>query len=139
PAHRQPRNPAAWLINPDQPLPRRSPWRRVLAVARRFALADMSYEVDEVGPAVRSAITQTCTRSFAADLLSHRASLPPGVRSDQVRQRLVGVVALERLPGAAVVLATVRSPGRGGRVAPGAFELRLVVRDRWRVARLSVV
>jgi hypothetical protein len=127
-----------WLINPDAPLPRNSPWWPVLAVARRFAVADMSYEIGELGPAVRQTIATTCTTRFAAGLFAQRASLPPGVRPRQVSQRLVGVEPLERLPGSAVVLATLRSNGHGG--APGAFELRLVPRaGGWRVAGLTVV
>jgi hypothetical protein len=131
----------SWRIDPDAPLPRHSPWWPILAVAHRFAAADMSYEVDEVGPAVRSAITQTCTRAFAAALLDHRASLPPGVSVNQVRQRLVTVQPLERLPGAAEVLATVRGAKRGRQAgAAGAFELRLLPRSGgWRVAGLDVV
>jgi hypothetical protein len=111
----------------------------VLAVARRFARADMSYEVGEVGPAVRAAITGTCTTAFAAGLLRHRATLPPGVTPGQVRQRLTRVTPLERLSTAAVVLATVRPVRhRGG--SSGAFELRLVPRrGGWRVTALSVV
>jgi hypothetical protein len=108
-------------------------------VARRFARADMSYQVGAVGPGVSSAITATCTQAFAAELLSHRASLPPGDRASEVGQRLTGVAPLERLPTAAVVLVTVRA-GRHAGGAPGAFELRLVARrGGWRVAGLSVV
>ncbi|HWC85543.1 MAG TPA: hypothetical protein VG388_03325 [Solirubrobacteraceae bacterium] len=98
----------------------------------------MSYEVGELGPAVRWAITRTCTARFAAELLSQRPSLPPGVSVRQVRQQLVGLAPLERLAGTAVVLATVRPAGRGG--APGAFELGLVPRHGgWRVAAMSVL
>jgi hypothetical protein len=96
----------------------------------------MSYQVGEVGPSVRSAITATCTQAFAAELLSRRATLPPGDRASDVRQRLVAVAPLDRLPDAAVVLATVRSTAYGD----GALELRLVPRPGgWRVAGLSVV
>ncbi len=122
-------------------MPRHSPWWQVLAVARRFAGADMSYEVGEVGRAVQSAITQTCTQAFAAGLLAHRAALPPGLTANQVRQRLVALQALERLPGAAIVLVTVRAAGRGPQSgARGAFELRLVWRPGgWRVGGLTPV
>jgi hypothetical protein len=131
-----PRPGPPWRIDPDQPVPRRGPWRPVLAVARRFANADMSYQVGEVGPSVRSAITATCTEAFAAELLSHRATLPPGYQASEVRQRLVAVAPLDRLPDGAVVLATVRSTADGD----GALELRLVPRPGgWRVAGLSVV
>jgi hypothetical protein len=110
----------------------------VLAIARRFATADMSYEVGALGPAVRRAITQTCTAAFASELLFQRPRLPPGVSAGQVRQRLARVTALERLTRAAIVLAEVQSVRRGG--APGAFELRLVPRPGgWRVARITVV
>ncbi|HEY5318013.1 MAG TPA: hypothetical protein VIJ20_08530, partial [Solirubrobacteraceae bacterium] len=127
-----------WLLVPDEPLPADSRWWRVLAVAHRFAAADMSYEVDELGPAVRRTIARTCTAAFAAALLSHRAILPPGVRAAQVRQRLVGVAPVRRVGDSAVVLATVHSIRRGG--APGAFELRLVPRRAgWRVAAINVV
>jgi hypothetical protein len=137
-APRATRRRGSWLIAPDGPLPRASRWWSVLAVARRFAAADMSYEVGELGPTVRRVIAQTCTAAFAAGLLSHRAILPPGVSPRQVRQRLVGVQPLARLPDAAVVLATVRASRRGG--PPGAFELRLVARlGGWRVAAVSVV
>jgi hypothetical protein len=120
----RPRTP--WRIDPDQPVPRHGPWRPVLAVARRFANADMSYQVGEVGPSVRSAITATCTEAF----------LPPGYQASEVRQRLVAVAPLDRLPDGAVVLATVRSTADGD----GALELRLVPRrGGWRVAGLSVV
>jgi len=127
-----------WLVNPDQPLPRRSPWWPALATARRFAMADMSYEVGELGPAVRRAIAGTCTRALDAQLIDHPAILPPGVRANQVRQRLVAVTPLDRLAHAALVLATVRSTA--GEKAPGAVELRLVPRAQgWRVAGLRVV
>lgn len=130
------RSHAPWRVDPDQPLPRHGPWRAALAVGRRFARADMSYQVGEVGPSVRSAITATCTQAFAAELLSRRATLPPGDRASDVRQRLVAVAPLDRLPDAAVVLATVRSTAYGD----GALELRLVPRPGgWRVAGLSVV
>lgn len=126
-----------WLINPDVPLPHRSPWWRVLAVARRFAAADMSYEVAEVGPAVRAAILGTCTAAFAAELFAHRAVLPPGVTARQVRQRLVGARPIERLPGSALVVANVVSVAHGG--GAGALELWLVPRaGGWRVAAMSV-
>lgn len=128
----------SWLIAPDAPLPPDSRWWPVLAVSRRFAAADMSYEVGELGPAVRRSLARTCTARFAAELLGHRASLPPGVRPRQVRQHLVAVQPLERLPDAAVVLATVEPNRRSGQ--PGAFELRLVVRGGgWRVAAMSIV
>jgi hypothetical protein len=128
----------SWLTAPDAPLPRDSRWWQVLAVARRFAAADMSYEVGELGPAVRRTLAQTCTPAFAAALFSHPAILPPGVNARQVRQRLDGVQPLERLSGAAVVLAMVQTIGRGR--PPGAFELRLVARQGgWRVAAISVV
>jgi hypothetical protein len=98
----------------------------------------MSYQVGRVPPAVHAAITATCTATFAAALLTHRAILPPGITARQVRQRLVAVAPLERLNGSATVLATVRSPGR--RAAAGTLELRLVPRAAgWRVAGLSVV
>jgi hypothetical protein len=138
PRVRRRRSHGTWLIDPDEPLPRNSRWWPVLAVARRFAAVDMSYEIGEVGPAVRRTITRTCTATLARELLSHRPSLPPGVSAAQVRQRLVGVTPLERLRHTALVLATVRSAGRGG--AAGAFELHLVPRAvGWRVIRLNVV
>jgi hypothetical protein len=113
-------------------------------VARRFAVADMSYEVGRLGPAVRRTVTRTCTPAFAAELLSHRPSLPPGVRAGQVLQRVVGVTALERLRHQAVVLVTVRSVrggGAGGMAPPpGAFELPLIPRaGSWRVSGINVV
>jgi len=136
--HPHPATHPTWLIDPDEPLPRDSRWWPVLAVARRFAVADMSYEVDEVGPAVRRTIARTCTAAFATELLSHRPTLPPGVSADQVRQQVVGVTALERLRDQAVVLAGVRSARRGP--PPGAFEIRLIPRaGRWRVAAITVV
>jgi hypothetical protein len=58
----------AWSVDPYRPLSRTSRWWRVLAVARRFAAADMSYEVEDLRPAVGRAITQTCTEAFAAEL-----------------------------------------------------------------------
>lgn len=129
---------ATWLINPDERLPRGTPWWQVLAVARRFAVADLSYEIGQLGPAVRRTIMATCTAAFAAGLFAHRASLPPGVSPRQVSQRLVRVEPLERIGRSAVVLASLRSNGRGE--GPGAFELRLVSRPGgWRVAGLSVV
>jgi hypothetical protein len=133
--------PNRWLIDPDAPLPRASAWPPVLVVARRFAAAYLRYQVGELGSAVRQAIAGTCTPAFAAQLLSHRPSLPPGTRPDQVRQRLVAVAPLERLPGAAVTLVTVRAAGPSR--AASAFELRLVrapSRPRgWRVARMTVL
>ena len=127
----------SWLVAPDGPLPRNSRWWPVLAVARRFARADMSYEVGELGPAVRRTIVETCTGAFATELFSHRAVLPPGVSAQRVRQRLAGVQPLERLPEAAVVLATVRASNRSGWA--GAFELRLIARPGgWRIAAMSV-
>jgi hypothetical protein len=131
-----------WLIDPDEPLPRDSRWWPVLAVARRFAVADMSYEVGKLGTAVRRTVTRTCTPAFAAELFSHRPSLPPGVRADQVLQRVVGVTALKRLRREAVVLVTVRSVGRGGErgVPPEAFKLPLTPRaGGWRVSGIDVV
>jgi hypothetical protein len=128
----------SWLIAPDAPLPADSRWRPVLAVARRFAAADLSYEVGLLGPAVRGTLARTCTAAFVAALLARPAIMPPGVRAEQVRQRLAGVQPLERLSGAAVVLATLRPIRRGG--SAGAFELRLLARGRgWRVAAMTVV
>jgi len=140
----------SWSIDPDAPLPRDSAWWPVLAVARRFSAADMSYQVGELGPGTRRGIVRTCTPAFAAELFAHRAVLPPGVTPRQVRQRLVSVRPLERLPGAALVLTAVagaqEARARGSRGAPvgggqpGAFELRLVMRARrWQVAAMSVV
>ncbi|HWF26317.1 MAG TPA: hypothetical protein VG275_12755 [Solirubrobacteraceae bacterium] len=133
--------PDLWLINPDAPLPRLSPWRPLLAVARRFAAAYLSYEVGELGSAVRRAIVGTSTPAFAAQLLSDRAGLPPGVRADQVRQRLVALAPVERVLGAAVTLVTVRSSDSARN--PSAFELRLVRRlsrpPGWRVAAITVL
>jgi len=98
----------------------------------------MSYEVGKLGLAVRRAIVATCTPAFAGELLSQRPSLPPGVRAGQVRQRVVRMTPVARLPRAALVLAEVRSDARSG--APGAFELRLVPRHGgWRVVALTVV
>jgi len=152
-----------WLVDPDSPLPRDSRWWPVLAVARRFAAADMSYQVDEVGPAVRRALARACTEAFAAELLGRPPSLPPGTTADQVRQRVVAITPLDHERDAALVLVSVRSnvpagaPGersstardvrqrrtrKGGGAAdsPGAFELRLVPRPGgWRVAGLTVV
>jgi hypothetical protein len=137
----RPARPNPWLINPDAPLPRPSPWRPVLAVAGRFSAAYLSYEVDAMKPAVRRGITGTCTTPFAAQLLSHRPTLPPGVRPDQVRQRLIGVAPLERVLGAAVTLVTVRSSDSDR--TPSAFELRLVRGPTrppgWRVAAITVL
>jgi hypothetical protein len=137
----RPARPNPWLINPDAPLPRPSPWRPVLAVAGRFAAAYLSYEVDAMKPAVTRAIIGTSTSAFAARLLSDRASLPPGVRPDQVRQRLIGVAPLERVLGAAVTLVTVRSSDSDR--TPSAFELRLVRGPTrppgWRVAAITVL
>jgi hypothetical protein len=110
----------------------------VLDVARRFAAADMSYEVGDLTPAVRRTLVETCTAGFAAQLLSRRPTLPPGVHAGRVRQKLVGVVPLEHFRDAAVVLATVRPAARPG--PAGAFELRLVPRaGGWRVDGLIVV
>jgi hypothetical protein len=104
-------------------------------------VAYLSYEVGELGSAVRRTIIGTCTAVFAAQLLADRASLPPGVRAGQVRQRLVALAPLERVLGVAVTLVTVRS-GHSARTT-SAFELRLVRGPShpraWRVAGITVL
>lgn len=131
-------HPSSWLVNPDGPVARSSKWWPALAAARRFARAYMSYQIGELGPGVRRAIGRTCTAAFAARLLARRATLPPGVSARQVRQRLVEVRPLQRVPDAAMVLATVRSIRRGG--PPDALELRLLGgHGGWRVAGMTVI
>ena len=128
---------AGWTVDPDAPLARRSRWRAVLAVARRFVRAYLRYEEAEVGSGTALGVRATCTRSFARALLAHPATLPPGVRASSVRQVLAGVTSLWHLGGRASVLATVRAAGRGG--AAGALMLTLVPRSGgWRVAGMAV-
>lgn len=128
---------AGWIVDPDAPLARRSRWRAVLLVARRFARSYVRYEEAEVGSGTARGIRATCTRAFARALLTHPATVPPGVRPAQVRQVLSGLTPLWHLAGRASVLAVVRAARRGG--PAGALELTLVVRSRgWRVAGMTV-
>jgi len=62
-------------VAPDEPLPRASPLRRMVATARSFAGAYLVHEIGRLSRPVRRTIVATCTPAFARYLLAQPAHL----------------------------------------------------------------
>lgn len=137
----RPEKPAgkAWAVDPDQPLRAHSPWAGVLAVARRFAVANTQYEAGHLPHAVRRAIEATCTPRLARELLAQPPALPPGIPITRVDERVRSLTPLGELAHRADVLVSVTRKLRRTST-PGSLELTLArQRGRWLVDHLSVL
>ena len=122
--------------NPERPPSPRSSLGAMLAVARRFSVAYMPYQIGRLPRWVRAAIKRTCTPAFARYLLGQ----PPRLTA----QLLAHPKAIETYRVASVNLAaganrvTVSYVSRQDSADTGAFLLTLVKqRGRWLIAGLE--
>ena len=108
----------------------------MLAVARRFAVAYMPYQVGRLPRWARTAIEATCTPAFARYLLAHPAQLPPPLASHPKYVESYRVASVE--PAGAPRTVAVSYVSEQDSADTGEFLLTLVSEHgRWLVARLE--
>ena len=108
----------------------------MLAVARRFAVAYMPYQIGRLTRWVRGAIEQTCTGTFAGYLLAHPAQLAPSLAAHPQDIETYRVASVSLVPGVDTV--EVSYVSEQDSADTGAFVVTLTSQHgRWRVARLE--
>ena len=108
----------------------------MLAVARRFAVAYMPYQIGRLSPWVRVAIEQTCTGAFARYLLAHPAQLAPSLAAHPQDIETYRVASVSLVPGVNTV--GVSYVSEQDSADTGAFVVTLASQHgRWRVAGLE--
>ena len=135
PAAQRP-HPRAQVGNPERPPSPRSSLGAMLAVARRFSIAYMPYQIDRLPGWVRAAITRTCTPAFARYLLGQPPRLTAQLLAHPKAIETYRVVSVNLAAGAN--RATVSYVSRQDSADTGAFLLTLISqRGRWLVAGLE--
>ena len=108
----------------------------MLAVARRFALAYMPYQIGRLPRWARATIARTCTPAFARYLLAHPARQTPLLAAhpnDVETYRVASVNLVAGVNRVSVSYVSVQDPAD-----TGAFLLTLAERHgRWLVAGLD--
>jgi hypothetical protein len=108
----------------------------MLAVARRFALAYMPYQIGRLPRRARAEIARTCTPAFARYLLAHPARQTPLLTAHPKGVETYRVASVNLAAGANRV--SVSYVSAQNRADTGAFLLTLARRrGRWLVARLN--
>jgi hypothetical protein len=116
--------------------PRRSTEGMMLAVARRFAVAYMRYQVGRLPHWARTAIERRCTPAFARYLLALPAQLTPVQWAHPKDIETYRVASVE--PAGAPDTVAVSYASRQASADTGEFLLRLVSEHgHWLVARLE--
>jgi len=122
--------------NPERPPSPRSSSGEMLAAARAFAVAYMSYQVGRLPGWVRAAITRTCSREFADFLLSRPAEPSPLLSAHPQDAETYRVVSVNLATGTDRV--SVSWVSEQDRTDTGAFLLTLTRRNgRWLVDGLE--
>jgi hypothetical protein len=126
---------ARGVRDPDA-LPPTSGQVTMLAVARRFAVAYMPYQIGRLPEWARVAIEQTCTEAFGRYLLAHPAQPAPSLAAHSRDIETYRVASVNVVPGVNTVEVSYVSAQDSADT--GAFDLTLVNRQRrWRVAGLE--
>ena len=108
----------------------------MLAVARRFAVAYMPYQVGRLPQWARTAIERTCTPAFARYLLAQPAQLTPPQAAHPNAIETYTVASVE--PAGAAHTVAVGYVSEQDSADTGEFLLRLVEEHgRWLVARME--
>ena len=108
----------------------------MLAVARRFAVAYMPYQVGRLPGWARAAITRTCTPAFAHYLLARPAEQSPLLSAHPKAAETYRVASVNLAAGSNRV--SVSYVSEQDRPDTGAFLLTLAQRHgRWLVAALE--
>jgi len=131
-------------IHPAPPPSPSSPRARmILRVARRFAVAYLRYQIGQHPPAVKRALSATCTPTFARLLIAQPARIPDGQRrnptyqpAELTRVTYTGQASLGPGPQEQIVIATyhtIRHPSVRGQLT-----VHLIGNSgSWRVADLG--
>ena len=131
------RRPARGPVSEQPPSPSPgSPEGTMLAVARKFAVAYMPYQVGRLPGWARTAIKATCTPAFARYLLDQPAQLTPLQAAHPKTIETYRVASVE--PAGARDTVVVSYVSEQDSADTGEFVLRLVSEHgRWLVARLE--
>lgn len=127
---------------PAPPSPATPRSRAILQVATRFADAYVQYQIGRDSPAIKRAITDTCTTSFARLLLSQPVSIPSAQQhslaarpAEVTRVTYTGPASLGPGPPVQIVLARYHTIGHGNIGGQLTIEVTGTA-DRWRVSNL---
>lgn len=124
------------IVDPDRPLRRASPVRRMLATARSFADAYVLYEIGRLPRPVRRTIAETCTAAFARYLLAQPAHLAGPYAAHPRDVEVDRVVSVSFVGGVSVEVSYVAEQNSAD---TGAFLVKLArVGGRWLVASVGL-